>query len=184
MLAKQIWRLHTNHDSLISKIFKARYYPHTDVLQASIGTTPSYAWRSLHQFIRILNKGCCWQVSTGDSIDIWRDRWIPHQNGHKIITPNPSNPKIKMIKDLILDAPPPPRWNQALIEHTFLPSEGSQIQQIPITHVRTQDSIIWMFFENGEYTIKTGYQVIQVWKRNGDQGASNSDFMDTIWKKL
>lgn len=37
MLAKQVWRLHTNPQSLISQGFKAKYYPTTDVLQATIG---------------------------------------------------------------------------------------------------------------------------------------------------
>jgi hypothetical protein len=48
MLAKQVWRLHTIPNSLISKVFKARYYPNSDILQANIDNTPSYAWRSIH----------------------------------------------------------------------------------------------------------------------------------------
>lgn len=43
MLAKQIWRLHTNQHSLISKVFKTKYYPTNDVLQATVGVAPSYA---------------------------------------------------------------------------------------------------------------------------------------------
>lgn len=48
MLAKQAWRLHTNPTSLIAQVYKAKYYPHLDILKANIGTTPSYAWRSIH----------------------------------------------------------------------------------------------------------------------------------------
>jgi hypothetical protein len=42
MLAKQAWRLHTNPTSLISKCFKAKYFPHSDILQATVGCNPSY----------------------------------------------------------------------------------------------------------------------------------------------
>jgi hypothetical protein len=99
MLAKQVWRLHTIPNSLISKVFKARYYPNSDILQANIDNTPSYAWRSI-QAINIINKGCCWRVWKGDSIKIWEDSWLPRQNGYKIITPAPSHQNIRLVKDL------------------------------------------------------------------------------------
>jgi len=57
MLAKQVWRFHTNPTSLISKCFKAKYYPHFDILQAPLGNNPSYAWRSIHNSIWMILKG-------------------------------------------------------------------------------------------------------------------------------
>lgn len=41
-LAKQGWRLQTMQDSLVYRLFKARYFPHTDFVHASIGNNPSY----------------------------------------------------------------------------------------------------------------------------------------------
>jgi len=42
MLAKQVWRLHTNPNSLLARVLKAKYYPMCDVLQATVGDNPSY----------------------------------------------------------------------------------------------------------------------------------------------
>lgn len=182
MLAKQIWRLYTNQQSLISKVFKAKYYPTTDVLQATIGHAPSYAWRSLHQALWVLKKGCCWKVGNGASIDIWEDNWLHQQNGYKVLTKNPGNPNIKKVQDLMLDNPP--RWNIDLIDNTFISFEGALIKQIPLTHTRSQDSIMWMLNDTGEYSVKTGYYAQQIWKTQQAQGASNSDVMDTVWKKV
>jgi hypothetical protein len=47
LLAKQIWRLYKNPESLVARIYQAKYYSSTNVLDAKIGKRPSLAWRSL-----------------------------------------------------------------------------------------------------------------------------------------
>ncbi|VFQ76993.1 unnamed protein product [Cuscuta campestris] len=47
MLGKQGWRLLTQPDALVSRVFKARYFPTTSFLEAKLGGTPSYCWRSI-----------------------------------------------------------------------------------------------------------------------------------------
>lgn len=47
MLAKQFWRIHLRPDSLIARIFKARYFPHGDIWRATVGSYPSFGWRSI-----------------------------------------------------------------------------------------------------------------------------------------
>lgn len=42
MLGKQGWRLCTNTDSLVSRVFKARYFADENFLTAKLGTNPSY----------------------------------------------------------------------------------------------------------------------------------------------
>jgi hypothetical protein len=105
MLAKQVRRLDTKPESLIAKVLKAKYFPHIDPLKAILGPSPSYAWRSLHQAIWVLNKGCCWKVGNGHSINIWEDQWIPYQNGFKILTKAALEQNITLVKELILDNP-------------------------------------------------------------------------------
>lgn len=45
--AKKVWRIMENPNSLVSKVFKARYFKHMDIMEAGTGTNPSYIWRSL-----------------------------------------------------------------------------------------------------------------------------------------
>lgn len=47
MLAKQAWRLVNNANPLLTQIMCARCYPNTYFLNATIGSNPSYVWRSL-----------------------------------------------------------------------------------------------------------------------------------------
>lgn len=46
-LGKQCWRMLTDENSLLDKIFKGGYFPNCSFLEASTGHQPSYAWRSI-----------------------------------------------------------------------------------------------------------------------------------------
>lgn len=47
LLAKQGWYLHMGGDLLMYQVFKAKYFPNSDLVQASMGSSPSYAWKSI-----------------------------------------------------------------------------------------------------------------------------------------
>lgn len=47
LLGKQGWRLTLNPYSLVGKVFKARYYPSGNFLNAALCHNPSYIWRSI-----------------------------------------------------------------------------------------------------------------------------------------
>ena len=57
LLAKQGWRLQLGGDSLLYRVFKVKYFPKSDFLQASLGANPSYAWRSIMARQNIIKKG-------------------------------------------------------------------------------------------------------------------------------
>jgi hypothetical protein len=73
LLAKQCWRFLQNPNSLAADNFKAKYYPHTNVLEDSLGKRPSFAWRSLFSISNILKNGIVWRVGDGRDIHIWDD---------------------------------------------------------------------------------------------------------------
>ena len=62
LLAKQGWRLQVMHDSLVYRLFKARYFPHTDFVHTSVGNHPSYAWRSIMAAQNLVKQGIHWNV--------------------------------------------------------------------------------------------------------------------------
>lgn len=47
LLAKQGWCILTNTHSLVCRILKARYFPNSGFLLATLGHNPSYIWRSI-----------------------------------------------------------------------------------------------------------------------------------------
>jgi hypothetical protein len=182
LLAKQVWRLHSNPNSLIARCLKARYYPQADILQAPIGHRHSYIWRSIHSTKWIIKKGGCWKVGNGQSINIWEDQWLPYQNGFKILTPNPGNSNITLVKDLIVEGPI--GWNHALIDNIFLDFEGNQIKQLPLIPEVIDDKFMWRYTKEGNYTVKSGYNTIKTWEASEKQGPSNVNNTNRLWKKI
>jgi hypothetical protein len=87
LLAKQGWRLLTNHQSLFAKVFKARYFPRSQFWDAPIRSYDSFAWKSIAASRNLLKNGANWRVGNGSSIRIWGDRWMPDQFSPKIISP-------------------------------------------------------------------------------------------------
>jgi hypothetical protein len=84
LLAKQVWRLYQQPDSLVGQIFKAKYYPNCTVLEATKGKKPSLVWRSLTAAQEVIIRGAIWQVGDGKSIKVWGDSWVPVPTTFKI----------------------------------------------------------------------------------------------------
>lgn len=56
LLGKQLWRMLMNPNSLLSRIYKSRYFAKTDPLNARLGSRPSYAWRSIFAAQQLIKK--------------------------------------------------------------------------------------------------------------------------------
>ncbi|KAL5543910.1 hypothetical protein UlMin_007694 [Ulmus minor] len=89
LLAKQGWRLIRYPDSLVGKVLKACYFPNCSFLEAKVGGSPSYTWRSILWGRSIIELGSRWRVGSGDSIRVTEDRWIPKGSSFKIVDPPP-----------------------------------------------------------------------------------------------
>lgn len=182
MLAKQAWRFHTNPHSLLAKCYKAKYYTLTDILQATTGSSPSYAWRSIAQAIWIINKGSVWKIGNGQKVRVMEDNWLPFQNGYKILSTNTTTTNQLMVKDLFQSNQFD--WNYPLLQDLFLPIDNTQIIQLPIIHHNKEDELMWMFEPTGNYTVKSGYLAIQLWKQKENQNPSTSTNNDKTWQTI
>jgi hypothetical protein len=70
LLAKQGWLLIKSSESLAGKIIKAKYYPNSSFLEASLWSKPSFAWRSIYGTRELLAEGFMWRVGNGHRINI------------------------------------------------------------------------------------------------------------------
>jgi hypothetical protein len=87
LLAKQCWRLIQDPSSLAGSIIKAKYYPRGSLLEAKLGSRPSYAWRSIMALRDLLQEQMFWRVGNGKRVHIWGDKWIPMPTSYKNIVP-------------------------------------------------------------------------------------------------
>jgi hypothetical protein len=86
MLGKQGWKLLTNHDSILYKVFKAKYYPRTGFLAATLGHNPSYTWRSAHASQVIVRNGLRWRLGNGTKVQVWNQPWLRDDSNACITT--------------------------------------------------------------------------------------------------
>ncbi|CAN0905267.1 Transposon TX1 uncharacterized 149 kDa protein [Linum grandiflorum] len=76
MLGKQGWKLLTEPEALVSRVYKAKYFPKGDFFSAAGGGNPSYIWRSIRSTQQLLKRGIRWRLGDGNSV-----RVLPARNG-------------------------------------------------------------------------------------------------------
>lgn len=158
LLAKQGWRLVTNPDSLVGRIFQARYYPHGFFLDAGVGSRPSAVWSSILKARPLLTRGLRIRIGNGYSTNIWTSPWIPGDANFKVYTPRPLNLFYPMkVADLIDSSTG--SWNEQFIEDTFWPIDRERILSIPVGSIQSDDRIVWHFSKDGRFSVKTAYQI-------------------------
>ena len=114
LLAKQAWRIQQNLDSMVQKVFKAKYFARYSFRKAQLWSRPSYVWRSIMVAMDIIEKGSRWVIGKGKRVHIWEDRWIPTPNSFKVVR--------VMVSSLInMDIR---SWDVAKVNNTFLPFEA------------------------------------------------------------
>jgi hypothetical protein len=86
MLAKQVWRLVNEPESLCAQVLCAKYYPHGDILKAGPKSGSSFTWQSVISSLATFKRGYIWRVGDGEKINIWTDPWIPSSPNKRIIS--------------------------------------------------------------------------------------------------
>ena len=86
MLAKQVWRLLDNKDSLFHRFFKAKFFPHGSILGAKEGNG-SYVWKSILKGRDVIRKGMQSRMGNGSRICIYQDNWLLDPYLKQILSP-------------------------------------------------------------------------------------------------
>jgi len=77
LLAKQGWRILQYPGSLVAIILREKYFTSDSFCTASVGNRPFYAWLSFCYARETLEGGLWWRVGNGESIKVWKDKWLP-----------------------------------------------------------------------------------------------------------
>lgn len=116
LLAKQAWRILQNPNSLLRRLLKAKYFPNSCFLDASMGHNPSYVWRSLVWGRDLLKNGLRWRIGSGSSIRAFKDPWLLRPLTFKPITIPDSQSANLTVGDFRLASG---FWNWSLINECF-----------------------------------------------------------------
>lgn len=156
LLGKQAWRLLDKPDSLVIKLYKARYFPDSSFLTAKVGSNPSYIWRSIMEAHVLLKQGAVRRVGLGDTIRIMDDPWLPDKDPY--VRTNHEAIKHKMV-DVLMNEDRS-SWEVNLVKDIFDERDAQLILSIPLNGTDT-DSWFWKYERLGHYSVKSAYAAIK-----------------------
>ena len=156
LLAKQGWHLQMGGDSLVYKVLKAKYFPSTDFIHASIGHNPSYKWRSLISAQSLILEGMQWRVGNEENIKVWQDRWLPQGSTYSVISPRMFLSGDTMVADLIDSNIG--KWKNEVIDNLFIDHEADLIKSIPLSAALSADKLVWVEMNNGKFIVGSAYK--------------------------
>uniref|UniRef100_A0A2C9VMD5 Reverse transcriptase zinc-binding domain-containing protein n=1 Tax=Manihot esculenta TaxID=3983 RepID=A0A2C9VMD5_MANES len=163
-------------------MYKVNYFPNCTFLEAKTNPRANYTWQSLMKAKWVIEKGAGWLIGNGETIRIWKDSWLPQQNGFWVwsIAGNFDNNAIvcELFHENRLE------WNMDLIRSTFLPFEVEQVLQLPLSGKHEHDVIMWTWSKQGRFTVRLAYHFI--FSSNQVDTASMSSpqqsFNPKVWK--
>lgn len=182
LLAKQVWRLQSDPDSLCARVLRARYYLDGKLLNARMKSGSSYTWQSILAGLQCFKQGYIWRVGDGTQIKIWEDNWIPGSHNMKIQT-NRGNNLVATVDELI--DPINFTWGGDLLKTIFWPIDVCRIMQIPIRAGR-DDLVAWQYNRSGTFSVKSAYHCQWDYKfgeRSAQMQASTAS-RSRLWKRL
>jgi hypothetical protein len=117
MLAKQAWRLLVTPESLCAQVLKAKYYPHSSILEAEPRGGMSYSFRSILKGVNLMKEGIVWRIGDGSMVNIWSDNWLARDDALRPITPKGQS-ILSKVSELI--NPLTGQWDEQLVCDNFL----------------------------------------------------------------
>jgi len=172
LLGKHCWRLITGEETLMGKIFKSRYHPRGSFMEAKLGFSPSYAWRSIMSAREVVEKGSKWRIGNREKVRIWKDNWLPRRGISGV-----QNPTRILQQDACVSAlidQDTKQWNRDLI---------FSIINIPLSCRLPEDSLIWSGEKDGKYSVRSAYHLLGDERRNEVPGPSH-DPHEKLWKEI
>jgi hypothetical protein len=110
---------------------KANYYSNGMVIDANLGSKPSFVWRSISSSKELLMKGLVWRIGNGEKVQIWGDKWGPIQrrfSSHALSDYMPIDAKVSMLLNKDTGW-----WDHSVIDDFFSEDEAKAIKAISLS---------------------------------------------------
>ncbi|XP_061993305.1 uncharacterized protein LOC133711157 [Rosa rugosa] len=176
LLAKQGWRLLRNPGTLVSRLFKARYFPGSSFLEAPAPNHASACWRGIFAASSVLRGGIRWQ----EDRSFKKSLWLRRVNTALKSRFRPSETMSRCSSELIQNG----GWNRELIAANFDDDDATLIYSIPLSINRVPDRYVWHFDKKGLFSTKSAYKVAFASLHPAISDHSSSLVIPSSWKHL
>lgn len=175
LLAKQGWCIIMNPKSLISKLYKARYFPDGDFFTTPIGSRPSATWRAIWTARPYLVQGIRTWIGDGTTTSIWHDAWLNEDNSFRILTTIPTDNQAPKLVSELLD-PYSRTWCSAKLQQWFWEVDRERIRRVAVGGMEAPDRKVWHYTKNGMFSVKSCYHLIMNMNSSSSSAPTVSGF--------
>ncbi|KAK2384992.1 putative mitochondrial protein [Trifolium repens] len=158
MVAKQGWNFITKSNTLVAKVYKARYFPNSSLFASTLGHNPSYAWRSIWKSRHVIMNGCRWKIGDATKINIMIEPWLKRDDGRWLQSPQEQGVANLYVNHLL--CPNEKTWDSNKIHSLFPPYIANSILAVPLFDDVIEDQLVWDDDMHGNYTVKSGYNLL------------------------
>ena len=181
-LAKQVWRLLPAKQSLFYKVFHAKFFPTSSILDAKENSRGSYAWASILKARQVIRDGLWWRVGDGTDIKVWGDNWLTEPHLPRLISPCPAPYRDLLVTALIV--PVHHVWNLQEIEPLLFPLEVAGICHIPLSLLGAKDTMIWHASQDGRFSVCSAYRLLVSAEVSSNSSNSTNEAIYSFWKSI
>ena len=182
LVAKQTWCLLHDKTSLFYRVFKAKFFPHCTIMEATNLSSVLYAWKSIIKGKEVIQQGAVWRIGDDKSVSIWGDCWLRVKHSPKIVSPCTGALTDAKVSSLIDSEHR--SWKEKVLNANLFSFEAKIIQKIPLCHTDQTNTLAWPFTPTGDYTVKSGYTFLQQEYQNSQPGQSDLDYLKLLWKAI
>ncbi|VFQ67193.1 unnamed protein product [Cuscuta campestris] len=155
MLGKQGWRFLVQPKALVSRVFKARYFPKSSFLEAGLGANPSYCWRSILAAQDLLRGGVRRRIGDGRKTLTWGPPWMA-SHSNSVVDSSPPLFMPNMPVHFLIDERSN-CWRMEVVRQWFPSVVADRILRTPFSAAH-EDGWFWAGTLHGGYSVKDGYR--------------------------
>ena len=123
-----------------------------------------------------------WRVGDGNQIRVFHDKWIPGCFLTSAVSRTPGFEDDSTISSLINQITR--EWDVQQIDLKIAPFMAQKIKAIPPCRSMLRDCTVWLRTRDGNYSVKTSYQLLVESENRGEASGSNSDNLRSFWKGI
>jgi ribonuclease HI len=180
MVAKQGWKFISKPNSLVARVYKARYFPNSSFFASNLGHNPSYAWSSIWKSRHVTLNGCRWRIGDGTKINIMHEPWLRKEDGKWLQSPQEQGVANLCVNQLMCQNGK--FWDSNKIHSLFPTCVANAILAVPLFEDIEEDHLVWDDDIHGIYNVKSGYNLLLHSSMNVATAQEGDEAWKWIWK--
>lgn len=145
-----------NTNTLVSRVYKAKYFQNSNILPARKPRDCSFIWTGIWAAKEALSSGFMWVVGDENDIVAVKDPWIRMKNDFRVDQNHSYEDRNAVVSSFFY--PNSIQWDVMKVQQHFLEEDAKAILETCVPQYNTRDRVVWANSTDGIYFAKAGYR--------------------------